>query len=500
MPMAGKGGLTMKHMGMSVLCSILVTIMITGCCFAESETINISDLRRKADAGDMDSMEMLAEYYETGSEQNLSYALIWYQYAAEAGSTKAMMKLGEFCEKGTLLLRDPKAAFDWYSKAAEAGSAEGMIEVGRCWAKGIGVDRTDLKKAYEWFEKARDAGAENLDERIDEILHGKSDTELITDNIMDVYAPYIKQASAFDYSYSSTHSPTGQYEYAIVRLDKDDAYPALLLGQCSSNLVHNVRFFKYDADTQKVLDLGNGQDTPHHHYQMFTDDLSLTIFEYGDEEEVYYYKAVVEDGKITFPLLWGGAMGNTPGSREIVELNWHTVENDSVSPANDSTALATDSTTTGLPTLETIDETARDLYRTYIQEAIRFDYQDYGEPVSGYQFALVYINQDDPIPALLLAELDGFGVRYLKVFLYDKGSKNVIEPFEPLNEYRAALYTREPGRGLLLWYSDGAYDSGIYEVRLEDGKLKYSDVWYGPNGEWPDNVSKEEIEWIDVPQ
>ena len=76
-----------------------------------------------------------------------------------------------------------------------------------------------------------------------------------------------------------------------------------------------------------------------------------------------------------------------------------------------------------------------------------------------------------------LAELDGFGVRYLKVFLYDKGSKYVIEPSEPLNEYRAALYTREPGRGLLLWYSDGAYDSGIYEVRLKDGKLKYSDVY-----------------------
>lgn len=146
-----------------------------------------------------------------------------------------------------------------------------------------------------------------------------------------------------------------------------------------------------------------------------------------------------------------------------------------------------------------LQETYLSYYRAMINEKDRFDYQDYGEGAVGYQYALVYMSEADTIPALLLAECSPDGIRFVKVFQYDPEKPGLIEPLEPLNEYRSMLYLREGGKGLLLWYSDGAYDSGILEVRLTNGSLEFSDLWYGPNdGTWPDNIPKEDILWNDV--
>ena len=82
---------------------------------------------------------------------------------------------------------------------------------------------------------------------------------------------------------------------------------------------------------------------------------------------------------------------------------------------------------------------------------------------------------------------------------YDPDKPGLWENLDPLNEYRNMLYLREGGKGLLLWCSDGAYDSGIMEVRLEEYNLKRKDLWYGQNGTWPDEIPKEDITWIDTP-
>ena len=149
--------------------------------------------------------------------------------------------------------------------------------------------------------------------------------------------------------------------------------------------------------------------------------------------------------------------------------------------------------------LDQLDETIRSYYQAMINEKDRFDYQDYGEGAAGYQYALVYMDEGDAIPALLLAECSWDGVRFIKVFQYDPEKPGLWENLDPLNEYRNMLYLREGGKGLLLWYSDGAYDSGIMEVRLEQYSLKYNQLWYGANGTWPDDIPKEDIQWTDIP-
>ena len=149
--------------------------------------------------------------------------------------------------------------------------------------------------------------------------------------------------------------------------------------------------------------------------------------------------------------------------------------------------------------LDQLNETIRSYYQAMINEKERFDYQDYGEGAVGYQYALVYMDEGDAIPALLLAECSWDGVRFIKVFQYDPEKPGLWENLDPLNEYRNMLYLREGGKGLLLWYSDGAYDSGIMEVRLEQYNLKYNQLWYGANGTWPDDIPKEDIQWTDIP-
>ena len=149
--------------------------------------------------------------------------------------------------------------------------------------------------------------------------------------------------------------------------------------------------------------------------------------------------------------------------------------------------------------LDQLNETIRSYYQAMINEKDRFDYQNYGEGAAGYQYALVYMDERDAIPALLLAECSWDGVRFIKVFQYDPEKPGLWENLDPLNEYRNMLYLREGGKGLLLWYSDGAYDSGIMEVRLEQYNLKYNQLWYGANGTWPDDIPKEDIQWTDIP-
>lgn len=151
----------------------------------------------------------------------------------------------------------------------------------------------------------------------------------------------------------------------------------------------------------------------------------------------------------------------------------------------------------------TAEEAGADLYMPYYRAAIaeceRYDYMDYGDGAVGYQYAFVYLSGEDTIPALLLAEVSPDQVRYIKVFQYSPAEKRLLESLQPLNEYRAWLNTGKDGRGLLLWYSDGAYDAGILEVRFADEILDYQNLWRGANdGSWPADIPRTDISWTDV--
>ena len=486
---------------MACLCLLIVPTALN--CISRAESPDVPALLQEAEAGNPDSMELLAECYEngTGTEQNIDYAAVWYMYAAEAGSTRAMVKLGQFYEEGTLFLQNLEKARTWYDNAAVRGNADAMVALGRCWAAGIGGYKS-RETALEWFEKARAAGAENVDEVIGEVLAEKVIGAVDPEIVMEAYTPMILQAASYDYldKYSE---PTGEYEYALVKLQHNIHVPALLLRQLTGTGTGPVRVFQYDPESGTVLDTKVVIYNNAPCYFMFTDDETLCIRTYAFQDS-YFYGTVTYDEDYGFGFGEGiyGSLeeGNTPDNRELADLEWHSIsEINGVTEAETPETASAPETGGQVEPSAVADEPYMSFYRARIHEADRYDYQDYGEGAAGYQYALVYMAQNETIPALLLAERSWDGVRYVKVFQYDPAISGVTESLDPLNEYRAMLFCRAGEKGLLLWYSDGAYESGIMEVRLNDYTLQYDNLWYGENGTWPDEIPKEDINWTDIP-
>jgi tetratricopeptide (TPR) repeat protein len=83
---------------------------------------------------------------------DLDGALTWYERAATAGHTDAMVKLGAL-----LARQDPPdldGAHTWYERAATAGHTDAMVNLGALLE---GQDPPDLDGARTWYERAATA-------------------------------------------------------------------------------------------------------------------------------------------------------------------------------------------------------------------------------------------------------------------------------------------------------------------------------------------------------
>lgn len=91
-----------------------------------------------------------------GTSKDTVAAVRWYQRAAEAGHTKAMVSLGH-CLQRSESVDDKKRAIEWYREAAEKGDPNGMIWLGFSYRDGTAVV-ANHEEAVSWFIKAVEAG------------------------------------------------------------------------------------------------------------------------------------------------------------------------------------------------------------------------------------------------------------------------------------------------------------------------------------------------------
>lgn len=160
-----------------------------GLCDAAVEQANVA-----AAEGDADAMLQLSDWHFFGTcrKKNDEESARWAQRAAEAGSVRGAVVLGQVYARGLGLPRDAALAEKWLTQAAEAGDAEGMLllsrelstdpgkplnaELSLAWAKrsadqgyppafvhlgalysGAGAS-TDFQEAERWLHKAIAAG------------------------------------------------------------------------------------------------------------------------------------------------------------------------------------------------------------------------------------------------------------------------------------------------------------------------------------------------------
>src|SRR5262245_20080878 len=104
----------------------LQSIVVSAACFGlaaaqEAGTINVEDLKARAEAGDRNATRQLAEIYYVGRggvEQNFTEAARWYERLAKQGDARAQTSLGLMYARGYGVAKNMETARRWWSFAA----------------------------------------------------------------------------------------------------------------------------------------------------------------------------------------------------------------------------------------------------------------------------------------------------------------------------------------------------------------------------------------------
>ena len=144
-----------------------------------------------------------------------------------------------------------------------------------------------------------------------------------------------------------------------------------------------------------------------------------------------------------------------------------------------------------------------DAYQQIIAQAATYDYAldngriQYTRSGDHFQYALVYLEVDDDIPALLLNSRTTYDGRYVRVFLYDPESQTVVEVEQfPIAEGYGPMYTEDDSRGFMQMVTD---DTGRHLLKyyLTGRTLQSKIIWTGSWDQNPD-FSLVRIDYTDI--
>jgi len=135
-----------------LVCALLLTTALA------AQTL--TDLQRRAAAGDHDAQTALGTLFETGDGVPLdpSRAVTLYREAAAAGHVGALINLGTMYLDGAGVQRDPVAAVRWLTRAAAAGSALAQLNLGMIYDAGDPPVKADAAQAARRYGQAAAQG------------------------------------------------------------------------------------------------------------------------------------------------------------------------------------------------------------------------------------------------------------------------------------------------------------------------------------------------------
>lgn len=115
--------------------------------------------QRAAEQGSSAAQFQLGIYYELGQGVyvNERLAAEWYRKAKNQGHVEAHFYLGVCYENGVGVQENLESAVACYLQAAEQGHAEAQYNLGICLTRGEGIAKDD-QQALHWFEKATRQG------------------------------------------------------------------------------------------------------------------------------------------------------------------------------------------------------------------------------------------------------------------------------------------------------------------------------------------------------
>lgn len=122
-------------------------------------SLEISQLRTKAEAGDASAQSALGRAYRTGDgvPHSDETAATWFRKATDQGDVDAENALGTMYRVGEGVAKHMDEALRWFHKAAKHESGAAMFNLGAAYYNGDGA-RIDDVTSCAWFLLAQEAG------------------------------------------------------------------------------------------------------------------------------------------------------------------------------------------------------------------------------------------------------------------------------------------------------------------------------------------------------
>ncbi len=138
-----------------LLCAVSCLLVITPFGYAQ----NITELKSKADAGDVLAQLALAKAYHLGDGvvKDEAQAVQWWEKAAEHGDATGQTNLGIAYQLGAGAPKNYAAAVRWWKKAAEQGDVTAEGNLGTAYGLGMGVPKDEVE-SVRWHTKAAENG------------------------------------------------------------------------------------------------------------------------------------------------------------------------------------------------------------------------------------------------------------------------------------------------------------------------------------------------------
>ena len=156
------------------------------------------------------------------------------------------------------------------------------------------------------------------------------------DEALEQYKIVVEQASTYKFSDDYYFSPTGNYQYALVKMKSDDPVQTLLLAQEVSNGDSYVRLFKYDTDTKVMhqpykpyigVNFSNGRTSVNVSLNKMANGDGLRIFGVSRGiGEVLIQKVTLARDNLNIEDIYTGKFDdNIPAEFDGAEIEWHNV-------------------------------------------------------------------------------------------------------------------------------------------------------------------------------
>ena len=149
---------------LTILQLLITIVLITGLAGCKQPSLikewrDSSDLKSKAETGDVQSQYLLAMNYTHGHGviQNHETAVKWFQKAAQAGHLDSQFMLGAALTSGRGIKQDRGQAIHWLTKSAEAGHMRSQYQLGDAYVNGVGVTR-DHAWGARWYGMSASQG------------------------------------------------------------------------------------------------------------------------------------------------------------------------------------------------------------------------------------------------------------------------------------------------------------------------------------------------------